>query len=172
MIAKPERIFARDYEWQCLARFVERTGTRPKFGVVSGRRRQGKTFLLDSLADETGAFYFGATEATETESLHMFAAALAEHVGAPAPFDFPGWDHAIKQLFAISAERRDLVVIDEFPYLSKVTPALPSIIQREIDRAVATESPVSLLLRGSAMSVMGRLPAGAAGKPPGGKRMG
>ncbi|SDK12728.1 AAA family ATPase [Nonomuraea jiangxiensis] len=140
----------------------ERSGDRPRLGVVSGRRRQGKTFLVESLAHETGGFYFEATEATETESLRLFAAALTEHVGQPAPFSFANWDDAIKQLFVISAERRELVVIDEFPYLSKVSPALPSIIQREIDRAVFRDAPVSLLLCGSAMSVMGRLLAGSA----------
>ncbi|MBF8186478.1 ATP-binding protein [Nonomuraea sp. K274] len=54
------------------------------------------------------------------------------------------------------------MVIDEFPNLSKVSPALPSTIQREIDRAVFKNAPVFLLLCGSAMSVMGRLLAGNA----------
>nr|WP_206058451.1 hypothetical protein [Nonomuraea zeae] len=92
----------------------------------------------------------------------MFSAALAEHVGEPNPVRFATWDEAIRRLFAISAERRDLIVIDEFPYLSNVAPALPSILQREIDRAVSREAPVSLLLCGSARSVMGRLLAGNA----------
>ncbi|UBU11970.1 AAA family ATPase [Nonomuraea gerenzanensis] len=162
MQPKPPEIFARDDEWQYLAKFAERTGTRPKLGVVSGRRRQGKTFLLVSLAQQSGAFYFSATQATERDSLTLFSAALAEHLGTSAPFSFDSWDAAIKQLFAIFAERRELVVIDEFPYLSKVSPALPSIIQREIDRAVSTNAPVSLLLCGSVMSVMGRLLAGNA----------
>ncbi|MEV0594017.1 ATP-binding protein [Nonomuraea cavernae] len=162
MIAKPERVFARDFEWRHLSRFADGVGRRPQLGVVSGRRRQGKTFLIEALARETGGFYFGATEATETESLSLFADALTEHAGAPAPFRFGSWDEAVRQLFATSAERHELVVIDEFPYLTKVSPALPSIIQREIDRAIATDAPVSLLLCGSAMSVMGGLLAGSA----------
>ncbi|MFI6597946.1 ATP-binding protein [Nonomuraea sp. NPDC050536] len=162
MIAKPDRIFNRDFEWRHLTRFAERTGRTAQLGVVSGRRRQGKTFLVEALADATNGFYFSATEATETESLHLFSLALSEYVQAPTPFRFTAWDEAIRQLFAISAERRELMVIDEFPYLSGVTPALPSIIQRELDRAVATSAPVSLLLCGSAMSVMGRLLTGTA----------
>ncbi|MFI7689163.1 ATP-binding protein [Nonomuraea sp. NPDC049655] len=164
MIPKPERIFARDFEWEALTAFVERSGPRPRprLGVVSGRRRQGKTFLVESLARKTGGFYFGATEGTPTESLNLFAAALARYVGASAPFRFTTWDEAIGQLFAVSAERRALMVIDEFPYLSKASPALPSIIQQAVDRAVFDEVPASLLLCGSAMSVMGRLLAGNA----------
>ncbi len=162
MIEKPERIFARDFEWRHLARFADRIGRRPQLGVVSGRRRQGKTFLVEALARETGGCYFGATEATEAESLRLFAEALTEHVRTVVPFRFGSWDEAMRQAFATSAERRELMVIDEFPYLSKVSPALPSIIQREIDRAMATDAPVSLLLCGSAMSVMGGLLAGGA----------
>ncbi|MFI6176015.1 ATP-binding protein [Nonomuraea sp. NPDC051191] len=161
MIPKPKRIFARDFEWRALSDFVERRTSRPQMGVVSGRRRQGKTLLVASMARETGGFYFGASEATERESLNLFADALSRHLGAP-PIHFATWDDAIRHLFAISAERRELMVIDEFPYLSRASPALPSIIQREIDRAVFDELPVSLLLCGSAMSVMGRLLAGNA----------
>lgn len=162
MIPKPDYVFARDFEWRHLAAFAKRVDERPRLGVVSGRRRQGKTFLVEALARETGGFYFGATEATETESLSLFSAALSEHVGSAVPYRFTTWDEAIRGLFAVSAERRDIMVIDEFPYLSKMSPALPSIIQREIDRAVSRNAPVSLLLCGSAFSVMGRLLAGNA----------
>jgi len=117
---------------------------------------------VEALAALTGGFYFAATEATEVESLMLFSAALAEHTGAEVPHRFASWDEAVRQLFALSAERREIMVIDEFPYLCKVSPALPSIIQREIDRAASSNTPVSLLLCGSAMSVMGRLLAGNA----------
>jgi AAA+ ATPase superfamily predicted ATPase len=54
-------------------------------------------------------------------------------------------------------------VIDEFPYLSKASPSLPSLLQRALDpRGYARQAPSRLLLCGSAMSVMGRLLAGSA----------
>ncbi|MGH3770525.1 MAG: hypothetical protein ACRDRW_03865 [Pseudonocardiaceae bacterium] len=43
-----------------------------------------------------------------------------------------------------------------------MSPALPSILQREIDRAVSEGTTISLILCGSAMSVMGGLLAGNA----------
>ena len=55
MIGKPERVFGREREWQGLVRFVS-DGDRATsvggaaLGVVSGRRRQGKSFLLQALA--------------------------------------------------------------------------------------------------------------------------
>ncbi|GAB3275954.1 ATP-binding protein [Actinocorallia lasiicapitis] len=159
---KPGQVFDREFEWRHLAAFAERTADRPQLAVVSGRRRMGKTFLLEGLARETGGFYFGATEATETESLLLFAEALSEYVGAPTPLRFGSWDEAIVHLFAVGAARPGPIVIDEFPYLSKVSPALPSILQREIDRGVSRGTPIKIMLCGSAMSVMGGLLAGTA----------
>jgi uncharacterized protein len=64
VVIKPARIFDRDIEWGQLARFAARAGQRVQFGVVTGRRRQGKTYLLEAAATETGGLYFGATQAT------------------------------------------------------------------------------------------------------------
>jgi AAA+ ATPase superfamily predicted ATPase len=135
-------------------------------GIISGRRRMGKTYLLRALVEQFGGFYFGATAATEAESLRQFGAALADHAGSPVPFSFATWDDAISYLFGLAgpgrAEAPLLVVIDEFPYLAKTAPELPSLIQREIDRFQVEESRMRLLLCGSAMSVMGGLLASTA----------
>jgi hypothetical protein len=78
-------MFDRDWEWSELTAFA--TDPRPDIamGVVSGRRRQGKTFLLDALAEASAGFYFAATEATEAESLRRLGAAVGEFTGAAAP---------------------------------------------------------------------------------------
>ncbi|MCA1676890.1 MAG: ATP-binding protein, partial [Actinobacteria bacterium] len=159
---KPSRIFDRDVEWRHLAAFASPAAGRPRLGVVSGRRRQGKTYLVEALARESGGCYFGAIQATEAESLRLFADAVGRAANAPVPPRFLGWDEAIRYLFAIGSSLPGPVVIDEFPYLSKVSPALPSILQREIDRAVSESATISLILCGSAMSVMGALLAGSA----------
>ena len=160
-MVKPDKIFARDQEWEHLSRFAEMATDYPRLGVVSGRRRLGKTYLLEALAEQTGGLYFGATEATETESLALFAAAFGDHFGAPAQLRFDSWDQAVRALFAADPSRGPFI-IDEFPYLSKVSPALPSIFQREIDRGASAGRGINLLLCGSAMSVMGRLLSGSA----------
>ncbi len=162
MIAKPDRIFDRDIEWRHLASFASRKAPGPRLGVVSGRRRQGKTYLLEALTRACGGLYFGVTEATETESLALFGAALAEHLAIPVAPRFAGWDEAVRYLFSVADDLRGPVVIDEFPYLTKASPALPSILQRELDRAVARDTTIRLLPCGSAMSVMGGLLAGSA----------
>jgi len=158
---KPARIFARDQEWGHLARFAAASTDSPQLGVVSGRRRQGKTYLVEALAKQTGGLYFGATQATETESLTLFATAIGDHLQIPSPPRFDSWDDAVRFLFSIDSSPGPFV-IDEFPYLSAVSPALPSILQREIDRAAFAGRQTKVLLCGSAMSVMGRLLSGTA----------
>ncbi len=160
MVGKPDRIFDRDIEWRDLAAFAARAEGRTQLGVVSGRRRQGKTYLLEALARESGGFYFGATQATEAESLRLFGDALGRHLRLAVPPRFLGWDEAIRYLFTIGDA--GLIVLDEFPYLSKVSPSLPSILQREVDRAISEGTAISLILCGSAMSIMGGLLAGSA----------
>ncbi|MFE4665295.1 ATP-binding protein [Streptomyces sp. NPDC056734] len=172
-LTKPSRVFDRGPEWSALTAFVSRPLPHAMLGIVSGRRRMGKTYLLRALVEQCGGFYFGATEATEAESLRQFSAAVAEYTGSPVPFSFATWDDAVSYLFGAAGSGRRptggphadgpfLVVIDEFPYLVKVAPELPSLIQRAIDRYQAEESRLRLLLCGSAMSVMGGLLASSA----------
>ncbi|MFC1407939.1 ATP-binding protein [Streptacidiphilus sp. N1-12] len=165
-VVKPDHVFDRGAEWAGLASFAVRAVPRAMLGVVSGRRRMGKTYLLRALCEQLGGFYFGATAATEGESLRQLGAALAGHAGSRVPFSFATWDDAVSYLFDLAAPDRGgaplLVVLDEFPYLAKAAPELPSLIQREMDRYQAEPSRMRLLLCGSAMSVMGGLLASTA----------
>jgi uncharacterized protein len=159
---KPGRVFDRDFEWEALARFATASSPSVRLGIVSGRRRQGKTFLLRALAEAAKAFYFVAAEATSADSLREFGAALAAHAGARAPYSLAGWDDALRVLGETVPD--GLAIIDEFPYLVRAEPALPSLVQRLLDRRAwgEQESGTRLLLCGSAMSVMGGLLAGSA----------
>ena len=107
---------------------------------------------------------FTATEATAAESLREFGAVLAGFRGEPVPYRFTGWDEALSQLLRGAPDGRPMVaVLDEFPYLVRQSPELPSLIQRQLDRGVRRPGArVRLLLCGSAMSFMGRLLSGSA----------
>jgi uncharacterized protein len=133
-------------------------------GVVSGRRRQGKTFLLRALCQATGGFYFAADEAADGESLRRIGAALSAHLGTPAPLRFADWHDVADALLALGRDGPVPVVIDEFPYLARANPSLPSVIQNAFGplRAEREESRTRLLLCGSALSFMGKLLAGGA----------
>jgi AAA+ ATPase superfamily predicted ATPase len=135
-------------------------------GIVSGRRRQGKTFLLDAVCQAAGGFYFAATEATAAESLRQFGAALARFTGQPVPYRFQHWEEAVGALMAMPG-RGDApvpVVLDEFPFLARPAAELPSLLQRALgpQSRRAGGAPLRLLLCGSALSFMGGLLAGTA----------
>lgn len=160
---KPAHIFDRDREWAALMGFAADPADEMRLAVVSGRRRRGKTFLLQALADVCGGFYFVAVESTSADALRQFGTAVASYLGVPGTLAFAHWDEAIIYLLDQCPDR--LIVLDEFPYLMKADPSIPWILQREIDaRAThrSTGSRVRLVLAGSAMSVMGRLLAGQA----------
>lgn len=131
---------------------------------MSGRRRQGKTFLLDAVCQAADGFYFAATEATEAESLHQFGTALARYLNEPVPRRFSGWDEAVETMMRLASNGRPIpVALDEFPYLAKASPHLPSLIQRALDPSGRRSgTPVRLLLCGSALSSMGNLLVGNA----------
>jgi len=158
--SKPGHVFDRDREWDALVRFATSESSDVRLGVVSGRRRQGKTYLLDAAASRFGGFFFAATDSTEADSLASFGRALAGHADG-GRYAFADWDEALQRLFAVVGD--GLIIIDEFPYLMKASPELPSLIQRALGpRGHAQHSRARLLLSGSAMSVMGRLLGGSA----------
>jgi AAA+ ATPase superfamily predicted ATPase len=163
-LEKPAEIFDRDHEWSALTRFINDAQPGATLGVVSGRRRQGKTFLLDAACRAAGGFYFGATEAADAESLRRISAALTAYLRPVTPYHFAGWSEVVDALLALGTERPVPVVIDEFPYLAKANPELPSVIQEALRpmREQRAASRTRLLLCGSALSFMGRLLSGSA----------
>ncbi|MGQ0465321.1 MAG: ATP-binding protein [Sporichthyaceae bacterium] len=162
--SRPGDMFDREWEWGQLAAFVGDSSPGATLGVVAGRRRQGKSYLLQAMCDVTGGLYLGATEATEPESLALLAAAVAEHAGMPAPPTLTGWEQALDLVLALGRDRSIPVVLDEFPYLCAASAALPSIVARAFGprRRERLASRTRLVLCGSAVSFMGGLLSGAA----------
>ena len=159
---KPDHLFDRDAEWAGLVSFAADVRPGATLGVVSGRRRQGKSYLLHTLATSLGGIYFPALDLTETVSLRLFADELIRFTSGPVP-QFRDWLDAIPYLFSVVGDRAVPVIIDEFPSLVKASPSLPSIIQRDLGPGGSgAESRARLLLCGSAMSVMGKLLSGGA----------
>lgn len=164
-VERPNDMFDREREWSQLVRFV--TDDRPgaTLGIVSGRRRQGKTFLLEGIAEATGGFYFAATdELPPAEALRQLGQAVSRHRETPGTVVFGGWEEAIDALLALAQDQPLPVVLDEFPYLARRSPELPSVIQKALSpRSTARRSSkIRLLLCGSSISFMGRLLTGGA----------
>jgi uncharacterized protein len=165
LTTKPPEIFDRDWEWGQLERFVSDGQPGATLGIVSGRRRQGKTFLLESMSELTGGFYYAATEAVpRPEALRQLAQAWAGYTSSPGSIHFSDWDQALDALLALGSERPVPVVLDEFPYLAREAKELPSVIQKALSpgRQQRADSRSRLLLCGSSISFMGGLLAGGA----------
>jgi uncharacterized protein len=160
--AKPAQLFDRDAEWKGLVSFASDARPGTTLGVVSGRRRQGKSYLLQALASALGGIYFPALEVTEAVSLRLLADELIRFSGSPVR-PFRDWLDAVPFLLRATGDGAVPVVIDEFPFLVKASPSLPSVIQRELGPGGSgSASRARLLLCGSAMSVMGGLLSGRA----------
>ncbi|MDX3640962.1 ATP-binding protein [Streptomyces sp. MB09-02B] len=161
-LPKPPHIFDRDLEWSELTAFATDEDPGPHLAVVSGRRRQGKSTLLEALTEATGGFYFAAAEATRAESLSLLGREIARFTDAPVPPSPQDWTEALELLFGLAAQRPVPIVLDEFPYLVRGDASLPSRLQAAIGVPFGRHlrHHPRVLLCGSAMSFMGGLLSG------------
>jgi AAA+ ATPase superfamily predicted ATPase len=161
---KPARLFGRDEEWAALADFVEAPTEGATLGLVYGRRRQGKTLMLELLAQATGGLLFAATQQSETQNLADLGAAYAAHRGLRQPVSFRDWREGLDELLRLGDERAVPVIIDEFPYLIAATPALPSYLQQALSPTghAKERTRTRLILCGSALTTMAELLGGGA----------
>lgn len=99
-----------------------------------GRRRQGKTLLLELLGEAMNGFLFTGVEQSDAQNLADLSAAFTSHVQAPYPVRFSGWVEAIDALLRLGEERDEpvTVVLDEFPYLIAQNPAIASHLQNAL----------------------------------------
>jgi uncharacterized protein len=161
---RPDDMVGREAEWSRLEEFATSGVDSASLGVVWGRRRVGKSFLLQSLVQAAGGFYYGAVRGSSAEALRELGAQVAAFQGAVAPLAFDGWDAAIGALLALGHDREILVVLDEYPYLREHTPELDSIVQRALGPRSPgrTRSRARLILCGSAITVMSKILSGTA----------
>lgn len=165
-MAKPEHLFDRDREWQALEDFVSSDRPGATLGLMHGRRRQGKTFLLETLVETHGGFYFAALQQSGTQNLDRLAEKYRAYTHTRARIRFASWEEAFEALLALgeNATGPVVVVLDEFPYLLDGVPELPSILQDLLSpRGTAVQSwRTRLILCGSALSTMRGLLDGTA----------
>jgi len=158
---RPAELFDREGEWADLVDFTRTDGKKPQIGVVYGRRRQGKSFILSRLVRAVGGFRIQALEETRGAALGTFYRAVAQWSGQTALTDghFRDWPTAFRDLCEVADGR--LIVLDELPYLLDGSKELTSVIQSAYDQAKDGEHPTfRLILCGSAISVMTKLLAG------------
>ena len=124
-----------------------------EFAVFYGRRRVGKTTLINEFIKDKHAVYYMAVEGTKKENLAGLSKALlaAHTVSAPQFGDFEDLLEYVDQLAMTNA--RQILVVDEFPYLASSYPPISSMLQSHIDQCWKN-SRLFLILCGSSMSFM------------------
>lgn len=127
-----------------------------RLAIVRGRRRQGKSLLLQALAAATSSFYWEAAEQSETQNLESFSVAWADFVGVRGPMRFRSWEEALAVTLAPTAAPLG-IFIDEVGYLIATSPAFPSLLQRHFGPASERSGTSRVILCGSIYAQMTQL---------------
>ena len=125
-----------------------------EFAVIYGRRRVGKTALINQFISDKRAIYFVGIESNQKQNLENFSMAVLEYqIGSVAGASFPTFQNALEHVFKLSERERIILVIDEYPYVARTDSSLASVMQRLIDQYKET-SKMMLILCGSSISYM------------------
>jgi len=126
-------------------------------GIVWGRRRVGKTALLQHFAaDLPAVFHTGAGRPADAELAALSRAAAPLLEGNARDLEarpFVDWEDAFETLALAARNKRILLVLDELPALEESSPELPSLIRAVWDR-ISSQCKLKLLLCGSAVRTM------------------
>jgi AAA+ ATPase superfamily predicted ATPase len=127
---------------------------RFQFIPIYGRRRIGKTRLIQEFIKGKDAIYFLADSVSESEQLKNLGRAIGEHFNDTILRDsgFKDWYQFFSYLKEKCTERL-VLIIDEFPYLVNANQAISSIFQKGIDEYLKKTN-VFLILMGSSIGMM------------------
>ncbi len=122
--------------------------------VVYGRRRVGKTALINEFCKDKPTIFFSALNSSSEENLEALSKAIFEiqNRGGETPV-FTSYDAAFAEITHLSQQERLVFVIDEYPYLAKAEESISSRLQHIIDHTWQ-KGKLFLILCGSSMSFM------------------
>lgn len=127
--------------------------------VVYGRRRVGKTTLINRFLEDRPTIFFSAIESSASKNLESLSRSIALYEKGSEAFEtapvYRSFESALEAVFALAAKQRIAFVIDEYPYLAKADRTINSVLQHAIDRH-KDDSQLMMVLCGSSMSFMER----------------
>ena len=125
-----------------------------QFAVIYGRRRVGKTALINEFIQGKPAICFTGVETNEKQNLENFSKCILEFgTGMGIESSFASFQAALEYVFEMAKKQRFVLVIDEYPYVARASKSLASTLQLFIDKYKDT-SKLFLILCGSSMSYM------------------
>ena len=125
-----------------------------EFAVIYGRRRVGKTALINEFIGDKKAIYFMGVESNAKQNLENFSKSIMEFAnGIETESSFLSFQAALEYVFKLAENERIILAIDEYPYVARSSKSLASTLQLLIDKYKDT-SKLMLILCGSSMSYM------------------
>ena len=125
-----------------------------EFVVIYGRRRVGKTALVNEFVKDKDAIFFTGVETNDKQNLENFSKCVLEHgMGITADTTFASFQIALEYVFLLAENKRMVLVMDEYPYVARASQSLASTLQLLIDK-YKDRSKLFLILCGSSMSYM------------------
>ena len=123
--------------------------------VIYGRRRVGKTALINEFCKGKPTVYFSALNACSQENLEALSKAIytCQNPDSTSTPTYRSYEDALEAITEMSMEKRLVFVIDEYPYLAKAEKSISSRLQYIIDHSWQ-DSRIYLILCGSSMSFM------------------
>lgn len=123
-----------------------------EFLIMYGRRRVGKTTILQEFAINTNAIFFPAREKNDSLNLEDFSKAIQFHFDHSFIASFKSWEDAFEYI-GHKVTDRTAIIIDEFPYIIEENPSVKSLLQHAIDHNFESKN-IFLILCGSSISIM------------------
>ncbi len=150
------RFYDRAEELAILERNDKQSHETAVFTVLTGRRRVGKTSLIQKAISEEGMAYLFVSKDSEPILCRRFQQTIEEKLG----IEIHGQTSRMRELFQIlmkeSSKRHFTVFFDEFQNFQKVNPAIFSDLQDVWDR-YHCESHIHLVVSGSIRSLMRKI---------------
>lgn len=132
--ARREMFVGREREMGILREALESDGFQ--MYVLYGRRRVGKTALLEQLSQGAESLFFTAQLQGDLDNLRDFSHVVTQVFGLPASTPaFATWLDALTFVAESAGDRHLLVVIDELPYAARSGSSIASALQVAIDRS-------------------------------------
>ena len=151
------KIIGRKHEFEQLQRCMD--SNRSEFVIVYGRRRVGKTFLVDSFFNQKYDFsYIGGHKLSKRVQLRNFAKALKQVMKTDTTLKFDDWFDAFdaleEYLASLSEDRKKVIFIDEMPWIDSFRSEFISALENFWNAWAARRSDIVFVASGSATSWM------------------